>query len=205
MTKNLESADTTVVRSDAAGQRFDQTSIMFHWVTVVLIVVQFASIWVRESLTHQSSFAPLLLSLHRTTGVLTLVVVATRLIWRRYFAYVPAFPANMPIVQQLVVKANEYSLYILLLAMPITGLARVLLRGQPFDLFMWQVPTLMEPHPATRGVFAQAHEAGATALAVLIALHVSAALFHHLVLRDDVPQRMLPQNFSHRKIAHHGK
>jgi cytochrome b561 len=89
--------------------------------------------------------------------------------------------------------------------MPTTGLARVLLRGQPFDLFFWQVPTLMEPHPATRGVFAQAHEAGATALAILISLHVSAALFHHLVLRDDVPQRMLPQNFSHRKNAHHGK
>jgi len=86
-----------------------------------------------------------------------------------------------------------------------TGLARVLLRGQPFDLFFWQVPTLMEPHPATRGVFAEAHEAGATALAILIALHVSAALFHHLVLRDDVPQRMLPQNFSHRKNARHGK
>jgi len=62
MTKNLESADTTVVRFDAPDQRFDQTSIMFHWVTVVLIVVQFASIWARESLTQQivslPSFCP---------------------------------------------------------------------------------------------------------------------------------------------------
>jgi cytochrome b561 len=104
MTKNLESADPAIVRSDAA-ERYDQTSMIFHWITVVLIVVQFASIWVREWFGHHGSFAPLLLSLHRTTGVLTLAVVAGRLIWRRYFAYVPALPAKMPHIQQFVAKA----------------------------------------------------------------------------------------------------
>jgi cytochrome b561 len=83
--------------------------------------------------------------------------------------------------------------------MPISGLARVLLRGQPFDLLIWQVPTLIEPHPSMRALFAEAHKAGATALMALIALHVGAALFHQMVLRDDVPQRMLPRNFSRRK------
>jgi len=198
MTKNLESADPAIVRSDAA-ERYDQTSMIFHWITAVLIVVQFASIWVREWFGHHGSFAPLLLSLHRTTGVLTLAVVAGRLIWRRYFAYVPALPAKMPHIQQFVAKANECCLYILLVAMPISGLARVLLRGQPFDLLIWQVPTLIEPHPSMRALFAEAHKAGATALMALIALHVGAALFHQMVLRDDVPQRMLPRNFSRRK------
>jgi hypothetical protein len=50
-----------------------------------------------------------------------------------------------------------------------------------------------------RALFAEFHKAGATALMALIALHVGAALFHQLVLRDDVPQRMLPRNFSRRK------
>jgi cytochrome b561 len=198
MTKNLESAGTAVMKSDAVDA-YDRTSMIFHWITVVLIVVQFVSIWARELLSHQNSLAPLLLSLHRTTGILTLAVVAARLIWRRCYAYVPALPADMPVIQQLLARANEYSLYVLLLAMPITGLARVILRGRPVDLLIGQLPAVMEPHPALRDVLAEAHEAGAIMLAVLIALHVSAALFHQLVLRDDIPQRMLPPVLSRRR------
>jgi cytochrome b561 len=99
----------------------------------------------------------------------------------------------MPKFQQIIAKANEYGLYVLLLAMPITGLARVLLRGQPFELFVWEIPALLEPDPALRSLFVQAHAIGAKALVVLIGLHAGAALFHRLVLRDGVLQRMLPR------------
>jgi cytochrome b561 len=106
----------------------------------------------------------------------------------------------MPKLQQTVAKANEYGLYLLLLAMPITGLLRVLLRGQPFDVFIWQMPALLEPNPALRGVFVEAHEIGAKALMVLIGLHVGAALFHRLVLRDGVLNRMLPRTSPRTKL-----
>jgi cytochrome b561 len=51
----------------------------------------------------------------------------------------------------------------------------------------------MNPHPAMQSVFAEAHEAAATVLMILIGLHVGAALFHHAILRDDVLQRMTPE------------
>ena len=51
----------------------------------------------------------------------------------------------------------------------------------------------MEPQPAMRALFGQAHDVGATALLILILMHVAAALFHHLVLRDEVLHRMLPR------------
>jgi superoxide oxidase len=193
MTTTLKTRDEAEVRCDSQDDRFDRTSITLHWVTVLLITIQFASIWARETISHQSGLAPLLLSLHRTTGLLTWAVVAARLIWRRYFAHVPDFPANVPVVQQLVAKANEHSLYIMLLVVPATGLARALLRGRPLDLLIWQVPALMNPHPAWQSMFAEAHEASATVLMVLIGLHIGAALFHHAILRDDVLQRMTPE------------
>jgi len=193
MTTSLKTRDETEIRLDPQDDRFDRTSIMLHWVTVLLITIQFASIWAREAISHQSDLAALLLSLHRAMGLLTWTVVAAGLIWRRYFAYVPDFPTNMPIVQQLVAKANEHSLYILLLVVPATGLARALLRGRPLDLLIWRVPALMNPHPALRSVFAAAHEAAATVLMILIGLHIGAELFHHAILRDDVLQRMTPE------------
>jgi cytochrome b561 len=200
MTKNLESAETSAVATQA-DDRFDGTSIMLHWLTVFLIVVQFASIWAREATGHHSDLGVALLSLHRTSGVLTWFVAVARLAWRHSSAHLPPFPPSMPKLQQIAAKANEYGLYVLLLAMPVTGLMRVMLRGQSFDLFFWQVPALLEPNPALRSIFVQAHEIGGKALTVLIGLHVGAALFHRLVLRDGVLQRMLPRTSARTKLT----
>jgi cytochrome b561 len=201
MTRNLESTEAAIVTMPRGDDRFDQTSIILHWLTVLLIVVQFVSIWAHEAVGHHSSLAVTLLSLHRSTGVLTWIVVVARLSWRRYFAYLPPFPPSMPKFQQIIAKTNEYGLYILLLAMPITGLARVLLRGQSFELFVWEIPALLEPDPAVRSLFVQAHAIGAKALMVLIGLHAGAALFHRLVLRDGVLQRMLPRMPARAKLT----
>lgn len=201
MTKNSKSTEVAVIAIPREDGRFDQTSIILHWSTVLLIVVQFASIWAREAVDHQSDLAAALLTLHRSTGVSIWIVVVARLFWRRYFAYLPPFPPSMRKFQQTVAKANEYSLYILLLAMPITGLARVILRGQAFDLFVWQVPALLEPDPALRSLFVEAHEIGTKALMLLIGLHAGAALFHRLVLRDGVLQRMLPRMPARAKLT----
>jgi cytochrome b561 len=125
-------------------------------------------------------------------GVLTWIVGLARLAWRQNFADLPPFPQSMPKLQQSIAKANEYGLYVLLFVQPITGLGNVLFRGHPFELLVWQVPALLEPNPAIRSLFVLAHEFGARALLALIGLHAGAALFHRLVLRDGVLQRMLP-------------
>jgi cytochrome b561 len=98
----------------------------------------------------------------------------------------------MPKRQQWIAKANEYGLYVLLLVQPITGLGDVVFHGRPFTLFIWQVPALLAPDAGIRSVFQEVHELGAKALLALIGLHAGAALFHGLVLRDGVLQRMLP-------------
>ena len=107
----------------------------------------------------------------------------------------------MPKLQQWIANANEYGLYALLLVQPITGIGDVLFHGRPFMLFVWQVPALLTPDPTIRGLFQEAHEFGAKALLALIGLHAGAALFHGLVLRDGVLQRMLPSSLAARAGA----
>ena len=187
-----ESAEGATLETTTESERFDQTSITLHWLTVILIIVLFASAWSRETLDHDTRLASALMTVHRTTGLVVWIVGWVRLVWRYKFAYLPPFPESMPKLQQWVAKANEYSLYALLVAQPISGLGHVLFHGHPFKLFIREVPTLVEPNPAIRGVFVAAHEFGAKALVALIALHAGAALFHRFVLRDRVLQRMLP-------------
>ena len=192
MTESLESAERFAIEAVAEGGRFDQTSIALHWLTVLLIIVQFTSAWLREAVGHENSLAAAILATHQTSGMLTWIVGLVRLVWRHGFAYLPPFPQGMPKLQQWIAKANEYGLYALLFVQPITGLGNVLFHGRPFQMLIWEVPALLEPNPAIRSLFVEAHEFGAKALLALIGLHAGAALFHRLVLRDGVLQRMLP-------------
>jgi len=137
MTKNLESAKAPAVEAAAESGRFDQISIALHWLTVLLIVAQFTTAWLREAIDHETSLAAAILTIHRSSGVLTWVVGLVRLVWRRNFAQLPPFPDSMPKLQQTIAKANEYGLYVLLFVQPITGAGRVLFRGHPFELFFW--------------------------------------------------------------------
>jgi cytochrome b561 len=198
---SLEQIDMTegakITKGEAKGTkpingRFDQTSIILHWLTALLIVVQFSSAWLHEAVDHNSGIAAALLVTHRNSGMLIWIVNAARLVWRHNYAYLPPFLESMPRLQQVLAKANEYSLYVLLLVQPITGLGRVLLRGAPVELFFWQIPALFESNDAIRHLFVEAHEFGANALLALVGVHAGAALFHRLVLRDGVLQRMLP-------------
>jgi superoxide oxidase len=192
MIKNLECAQGIVVKASARSACFDPTSIALHWLTVLLIIGQFTTVWLHEAVGHGTSLGLELLTTHRTMGMLTWTVVLARLVWRRGFADLPPFPESMPKLQQWIAKANEYGLYVLLLVQPITGLGEVVFRGRPFTLFIWQLPALLAPDASIRSLFLEAHELDAKALLVLIGLHAGAALFHGFVLRDGVLQRMLP-------------
>jgi len=171
-------------------RRFDILTIGLHWATVTLIAGMFASAWLL--LASDREHAAMLLTVHRSLGVVTWAVAIVRLGWRFSFAYLPPFPQSMPKVQQRLAKVSEYSLYALLLFQPLTGLAQSLTRGRHFMLFAWQVPKVMAGDKPLTALFHQIHALSAWVLLGLIGLHVLAALFHRFVLRDEVLQSMLP-------------
>jgi superoxide oxidase len=170
--------------------RFDRISIALHWSTVALVAAQFATAWLANA--NGGEPAQFMLA-HRSIGILTWTVVVLRLMWRWTFAHLPPFPASMPKLQQQIAKLNEYALYALLLLQPLTGLGNTLLHGRPFLLFVWHVPAWFAPDRVIWHAFQRLHEFGVWMLLALIGLHAAAALFHGLILRDGVLQRMLPR------------
>lgn len=179
------------LRAPAPAGRFDAVSIALHWLTLALVLGQFASALAIDHAPATDALA--LLAVHRSMGLATWVVVAGRLAWRRSFARLPPFPASMPRLQQWAATANEYALYLLLLVQPLTGLGDTLLRGRPFALFGLEVPALLAARKDLYAPLHQAHALGAALLAGLIGLHAAAALLHALVLRDGVFERMWPR------------
>src|SRR4029077_16166415 len=135
-----EPSDGSVLDATLESERFEHISIALHWITALLIIVMFATAWSREAVDHDTHLASALMTVHRTTGVVTWMVEWARLFWRYYFACLPPFLEGMPKLQQWVAKANECGLYALLLVQLRSGLGNVLLRGRSFSSFIWEMP-----------------------------------------------------------------
>lgn len=171
--------------------RFDFLTRLLHWTTLILVLVQLASGWLFDSVERTPYFAPLLF-LHRSSGSALWAVTLLRWSWRASFARFPPFPVGLPHIMRWAAKTSERTLYALLLVVPLTGMAGSLLRGRAFDLFAWTVPALAPRSLFWSGAFFDLHMWGAWALAGLAGVHALAALFHHVILKDDVLDAMLP-------------
>jgi len=170
---------------------FDALTITLHWTTLLIVLTLFGSALLYGQV-EERSWAPPLLQVHRSLGLIIWTLTVLRLLWRITGARFPAFPASMAPLHQFVARLSEYGLYALLLIQPATGLAQTILRGRPFEVFALSIPQLVGRDVALVGIFHSAHEIGAWCLFALAGLHAAAALVHHFILRDDVLEAMAP-------------
>jgi len=168
---------------------YDPLTIVLHWTTLALVLIQLASAWLIDRGPSREASA-LALSVHRSSGTFLWLLVAFRLAWRFTGMKLPPFPPGMGRLHIAGVHLSEYGLYVLLLAQPLTGLADTLLRGRPFDLFVWTVPALLVRDKPAASLAHLAHMAGAWALIALVTVHALAALTHRIVLDDGVLESM---------------
>ena len=107
----------------------------------------------------------------------------------------------MPQTMRLAAQWSEHALYALLLTQPILGLLQTNASGDRVNLFfLGQLPALIgQDRPLAKQLLA--HETVGLLLLGLIALHASAALYHHFWRRDDTLKAMLPRGMR-RRAAH---
>jgi cytochrome b561 len=162
-----------------------------HWLVAALIVAQVA-LGVSAVAWHLSPTKLDLFVWHKSLGMLVLALVAARLAVRATHR-APALPAAMPRWERHAARASHALLYALIVALPLSGWIVNSAANVPVRLF-WLVPlpAIAAPSKALEALAARAHLALVVALVALVAIHVAAALRHHLTLRDDVLRRMLP-------------
>jgi cytochrome b561 len=170
---------------------FDRATRLMHWVTAGLMLSVFALAFSIDIATSRATHTAFL-QLHRSVGLTIWVVTLFRLAWR-YFAKYPDWPSDMSQTMRVAAVATEYALYALLLAQPILGILQTNAHGDHVNLFfIGELPALIEQNRQLAHVLLSVHTALAFSLLSLIALHVSAALFHHFWRRDDTLTAMLP-------------
>jgi cytochrome b561 len=165
-----------------------------HWLTVLMVTTMVPVGLFMTSRAERNIWDGLtnaLYSSHKLAGVLLLTLVIVRLAYRFMHGAPPDEPSIEP-WQKLASHVTHWTLYALLLVVPILGWIGISLYPA-LDIFgLFKLPGLVAPNqPASSTVFFL-HKLGAFALVALVAVHVGAALFHYFVRKDGVLRRMWP-------------
>lgn len=179
--------------------RYGLVAAGLHWMIALLILGALLLGVVMTSLAPADRLTFSLYQWHKSLGVLIFVLSLGRLGWRLADPP-PPLPAGMAGWERAAARAVHGLLYALMLGMPLIGWMLVSaspwnIPTTPFGLFtLPHLPWLADQpdKQLLEAMFKRAHVAGAISLALLLAIHVAAALHHHLVRRDDVLVRMLP-------------
>ena len=170
---------------------YTRTAISLHWLIVALLVGQFIFAWTMPHIGRNTPVTTLI-SLHFSFGVLILVVAVLRLFWRA--SHGDPAPANgLPPWQTASARVVHWLLYLLLFVLPMLGWLNASWRGMPIVMFGLELPKLLATRAPGWAWTGDVHVFLSTyVLLALVGLHVAAALYHYLIRRDGVLQRMLP-------------
>ena len=163
----------------------------FHWLTFILIVGMLSVGYYMAGMDNSpDKFA--LYGTHKSIGVVVLLVVVLRLLWRSKNSP-PELPLTLARLQRLAAQVTHLMLYLLMIAMPLSGWLMSSAAGFPVSVFGWfTLPDLVSSDRELFATFSNAHETIALLMIAFVLLHVAAALLHHFYYGDNVLKRMLP-------------
>ena len=170
---------------------YTRSAIALHWAIALLIFCAFPlGIYMADL-----PFSPgrlKLYSYHKWIGVTVFLLAIARLLWRLKHPAPPPV-AGLPAWQRVASIATHHLLYVLILAVPISGWLMSSAKGfQTVYLGIIPLPDLLTKDKEIGDMLATVHQILNFTLAALVITHVAAALKHYVVDRDEVLGRMIP-------------
>ena len=173
------------------AEHYGSVSITLHWLmALALIGLYFVGDYMVE-LTYYDKLYHTLPYWHKSIGVMMGFALALRLGWL-YSHPRPTELPNTPAWQHTLARLGHIGLYLLIMALLISGYLISTAKGKGIEVFNWfEIPALL-PENSDRGELAgKIHEYSATVLMLLVLVHASAALLHHFYWKDSTLKRML--------------
>ncbi len=127
-------------------------------------------------------------NLHKSLGVTVMALILLRL-YVRFTHPVPAFPLTMKAWEVRLAELMHKGLYVLMVAMPVTGIIMSL--NSKYGIMWFGIPLVGGvDNKEMREVFEEVHETVGVVLITAIVLHVASAIKHKVVDKDDIMSRM---------------
>jgi cytochrome b561 len=170
-------------------------SKVLHWSIAILIIgTSIFMLHVNDSTWWFKSSPEIFITYihwHKSFGLLALLLISVRIWWRRR----QPVPVTAPLTEfeQRWSHRTHMALYVLMVAVPVTGWLSSSLFGSVTNVFGWFVIPAITPENRTLLPIAYwAHFGLAWAILCLVTFHAGAAFYHHFKRKDRVLKAMLP-------------
>jgi cytochrome b561 len=172
---------------------YTKTAKILHWLMAILLFGLLAL----GFYMHDLPLSPEKLKLyswHKWAGVTAFLLVAFRLLWRLTHRP-PALPSSMPRLMQFAAHAGHLLLYVLMIAIPLSGWLMSSAKGfQTVYFGVLPIPDLLDKNKEIGDLLALVHKSLNLLFIAVLAGHIGAALKHHFIDKDDILTRMLPKH-----------
>ncbi len=183
------SARKSVLKNTPNG--YGYVAIIFHWVlATALIAMYFVGDYMVE-LSYYDPWYHRAPQIHKEVGVLVAFLMLSRWVWSSYQTGPEPLNKKAENINRLA-KVTHSILYIFVFMVAISGYLISTAKGQGVEVFGWfEVPALFPNNRNIEELAGEVHELMGTVFMILVALHVAAALVHHLFIKDRTLKRML--------------
>lgn len=175
-----------------SSQTYGALAIALHWIVALLVLVSWLTGQFGDELPKGAP-RDTGLFVHVSVGLAILGFVMTRILWRLADPPPATERSALGVWGDRAGKAVHYLIYILLIAIPLVGVAAQFARGHSLPIFgLFEIASPWTEDRTFAHNVTEVHEMLANAIMLLVGLHAAAALLHHYVLRDRTLLRMLP-------------
>jgi cytochrome b561 len=170
----------------SSPERYGRVAIAIHWISALLIIGLMIAGFRAAGMTDLVAKASLL-RIHAPIGIAVFFLTLVRIVWWLFADRKPNNSPHVPHLQAVVAKAVHGLLYLAILGLAGSGIALVALSGVGAILF-GNVPGALPDfwNYAPR----YGHAAMARLMALLLLLHIGAALYHQFIRKDRLFARM---------------
>ena len=176
---------------------YTRTAQWLHWImAVIFIAAWLVGFYSGNFLSYDvdGSFKGTVITFHKNIATVILFLVVIRLFWR-YTHPAPKLPDSMSPMMKTLAHLGHLALYVMLLALPITGCLFSWSAGHPAPvLYLFEIPRLVQENDDILMIVKPLHIYLSWAVGLLIVGHIAAALKHHFIDKDNILRSMLRQN-----------
>ncbi len=173
---------------------FGWIAIAFHWLMAVAILFMFGLGLYMVDLSYYDTWYKGSLDLHKSIGIVLLILWIGRLTWRQLNASPKPLSSNSwyEHLEQKLAHWVHVILYMLMLLLMLSGYLISTADGRSIDVFgLFEVPAIPELIDKQEDIAGEIHFYLAWLLIITVSMHGMAALKHHFIDKDKTLSRML--------------
>lgn len=162
----------------------------FHWLIFILLAIMLTFGFF---LSHiPKTYQPLAYNTHKLTGLTILTLMILRALWALTNPK-PILPKDTRPWQRVAERTVHFLLYLTVMLMPLAGWIGSMAAGRPPHIGDINLNLPIGQDKLLSDTAFKIHGLLAITIIVLVSVHVMAALYHHVIKKDNILRRMMPE------------